>query len=152
VPQLQTEQGVVRFFRDHRGQRLPSAAPMNPMSRSFVAALESFVARHRLPLVQFRSGERNDDVMAEHLHQFGKEEGVLFIGKAQEKTKVFRTEKRTSPTTGKSYPWIVRSTAMVNQCGRPGEPREKSALNNATRFLISSSAEACPRPIRRGDS
>jgi hypothetical protein len=27
---------------------------------------------------------------------------------------VFRTEKRRSPVTGLPYPWIVRSTAMVN--------------------------------------
>jgi hypothetical protein len=27
---------------------------------------------------------------------------------------VFRTEKRRSPPTGRPYPWIVRSTAMVN--------------------------------------
>jgi hypothetical protein len=39
---------------------------------------------------------------------------VVFIGKAQEKTSVFRTERRKSPTTGRPYPWIVRSTAMVN--------------------------------------
>ena len=114
VPQLQTENGVVRFFRNHRGCPLPSAALMNPMSRSFVTALERYVARHHLPLVQFRSGERKDAVMAEQLGRFGKDEGVVFIGKAQEKTKVFRTEKRLSPTTGKPYPWIVRSTAMVN--------------------------------------
>jgi hypothetical protein len=36
------------------------------------------------------------------------------VGKAQEKTPVFRTEKRRNPDTGQSYPWIVRSTAMVN--------------------------------------
>ena len=30
VPRLQTEQGVVWFFRDHRGQPLPSAALMSP--------------------------------------------------------------------------------------------------------------------------
>jgi hypothetical protein len=35
-------------------------------------------------------------------------------GKAQEKTPVFRTEKRRNPQTGYSYPWIVRSSAMVN--------------------------------------
>ena len=52
--------------------------------------------------------------MAEHLRQFRQEEGVVFVGKAQEKTPVFRTEKRRSPTTGRPYPWIVRSTAMVN--------------------------------------
>jgi hypothetical protein len=42
------------------GQPLPSAALMSPMSRNFVARLESFVARHEIPLVQFRKGERKD--------------------------------------------------------------------------------------------
>jgi hypothetical protein len=114
VPRLQAEQGIVRFFREHRGQPLPSAALMNPMTRNFVAALDRFVARRAIPLVQFRKGERKDEVMAEHLSKFGKEEGVVFVGKAQEKTPVFRTEKRRSPKTGLPYPWIVRSTAMVN--------------------------------------
>ncbi|MFZ1106674.1 MAG: hypothetical protein WAN86_28070 [Hyphomicrobiaceae bacterium] len=114
VPQLQCEQGVVRFFKYHRGQPLPSAALMSPLSRGFVAQLERFVTEHDLPLVQFRKGERKDAVMASHLRRFGGEEGVLFVGKAQEKTPVFRTEKRRSPTTGLPYPWIVRSSAMVN--------------------------------------
>ena len=46
---------------------------------------------------------------------FAGEEGVLFIGKAQEKVPVFRTEKRRNPQTGGTYPWIVRSTGLVNQ-------------------------------------
>jgi hypothetical protein len=114
VPWLQTERGVVQFFRGHRGQPVPSAALMNPMSRSFVARLEDFAARHAIPLVQFRKGQRKDEVMAEHLRHFRHGEGVVFIGKAQEKTPVFRTERRKSPKTGRPYPWIVRSTAMVN--------------------------------------
>jgi hypothetical protein len=114
VPRLQTEQGIVWFFREHRRQPLPSAALMSPISKRFVAALEGFAARHRLALVQFRKGQRKDDVMAEQLSKFQKEEGVVFIGKAQEKAPVFRTEKRRNPKTGQPYPWIVRSTAMVN--------------------------------------
>jgi hypothetical protein len=39
---------------------------------------------------------------------------VLFVGRAQEKTGVFRTEKRINPTTGAAYPWLVRRTAIVN--------------------------------------
>jgi hypothetical protein len=74
VPRLQTEQGVVWFFREHRGQPPPSAALMSPMSRSFVAKLESFVAEHQISLVSFRKGQRKDAVMAEHLRKFGKEE------------------------------------------------------------------------------
>src|SRR5262245_58886311 len=114
VPRLQSELGVVGFFREHRGQPLPSAALMSPMSRGFVAALEKFVVRQEVPLVPFRKGERKDTVMGAHLRNFNKEEGVVFVGKAQEKTPVFRTEKRRSPKTGQPYPWIVRSTAMVN--------------------------------------
>jgi hypothetical protein len=45
VPRLQHEMGIVGFFRQHRGQPLPSAALMQPMSRAFVAKLESFTAR-----------------------------------------------------------------------------------------------------------
>ena len=114
VPRLQHEVGIVGFFREHRGQPLPSAALMQPMSRAFVAKLESFTAQHEIPLVQFRKGQRKDDVMKEHLRKFQEQEGVVFVGKAQEKTPVFRTEKRRNPKTGQPYPWIVRSTAMVN--------------------------------------
>jgi hypothetical protein len=38
----------------------------------------------------------------------------VFVGKAQENTPVFRTERRRSPKTGQPYPWIVRRSAMVN--------------------------------------
>ena len=114
VPGLQYELGIVRFFREHRGQPLPSAALMSPMTRTFVAALEDFMARHEIPLVQFEKGQRKDTVMAEHLRRFGREEGVVFVGKAQENTPVFRTERRQSPKTGRAYPWIVRRSAMVN--------------------------------------
>ena len=37
VPRLQCAYGAVSFFRDHRGQPLPSSALMSPMSRRFVA-------------------------------------------------------------------------------------------------------------------
>lgn len=53
-------------------------------------------------------------MLQEHLARFQGTEGVLFVGKAQEKTAVFRTEKRRNPETGQTYPWLVRSTAMVN--------------------------------------
>src|ERR1700737_2133210 len=114
VPGARHETGGGGFFRGRRGQRLPSAALMQPMSRAFVAKLENFAAQHEIPLVQFRKGQRKDDVMKEYLRKFGKDEGVVFIGKAQEKTPVFRTEKRRNPKSGQPYPWIVRSTAMVN--------------------------------------
>jgi hypothetical protein len=115
VPPLQCESGVVKFFRSHRGHPFASSALMDPMTKAFVAAMERFAKQEQIPVVQFRKGQRKDDVMAEHLARFDKPEGVVMLGKAQEKTPVFRTEKRRNPETGKSYPWIVRSTAMINQ-------------------------------------
>jgi hypothetical protein len=52
--------------------------------------------------------------MKEYLCKFRQDEGVVFVGKAQEKTPVLCTEKRSNPKTGRTYPWIVKSTAMVS--------------------------------------
>jgi len=114
VPGLQSEGSVAWFFRTHRGQLFASSALMAPMSKAFVAGIEAFAATHQLPLIVFEKGQRKDAVMAEHLAQFTGAEGILFVGKAQEKTAVFRTERRRNPQTGQPYPWLVRSTAMVN--------------------------------------
>ena len=114
VPGLQYESGVAAFFRAHRGQLFASSALMAPMSKAFVAAIEAFVAEHALPLIPFAKGQRKDAVMAQHLARFPGDEGLLFVGRAQEKAAVCRTEKRRNPQTGQPYPWLVRSTAMVN--------------------------------------
>jgi lysine/ornithine N-monooxygenase len=52
-------------------------------------------------------------VMKEYLAQCRVSEGVLFIGKAQEKARVFRTIRKKNPQTGKSYPWITREPFAV---------------------------------------
>jgi hypothetical protein len=114
VPQLQCDKGVVGFFRIHLGYPFVSSALMDPISKAFIAAMGQFVKDREIPVVTFEKGQRKDDVAAEHLARFEGQEGVLFVGKAQEKSAVLRTEKRRNPTTGQSYPWIVRSTAMVN--------------------------------------
>ena len=41
-------------------------------------------------------------------------DGVVFVGKAQEKCTVYRTEKRHNPKTKRAYAWIVKSAALVN--------------------------------------
>ena len=114
VPQLQRELGVVGFLRNHRGHLFASSALLAPISDAFLQAIADFTAAQAIPVLTFAKGQRKDDVAAEHLVRFAQPEGVLFVGKAQEKTPVFRTEKRKSPKTGQGYPGIVRSTAMVN--------------------------------------
>ncbi len=115
VPILQSERGIAHFFREHRGHRFASSALMAPMTRSFVNGIEEFAKREGLRLVPFEKGERKDDVAQAYLREFRGTEGVLFIGKAQEKTRVVRTERRRNEQTGQTYAWLVRSTAMVNQ-------------------------------------
>ena len=115
VPKLQYEGGVVGFFRGHRGATFASSALMDPITKDFVADIHRFVKHEGVDLVTFEKGQRKDDVAHEYLADFDGDEGVLFVGKAQEKTSTFRTEKRTNPLTGRTYPWIVRATAIVNQ-------------------------------------
>lgn len=105
---------MVSFFRFHRGHAFASSALMAPMSRAFVRSIKTFADESGVPVVPFQKNQRKDDVAAEHLARFTGAEGVLFVGKAQEKIPVFRTEKRRNPQTGQSYAWIVRSTATVN--------------------------------------
>src|SRR6266403_3005026 len=115
VPQLQHDRGVVGFFRYHRGHTFASSALMKPISDRFVADLESYATEQKVPLIRFEKGQRKDDVAQEHLARFKGAEGLLFIGKAQEKSRVFRTEGRRHPKTGQRFAWIVPSTALVNQ-------------------------------------
>jgi hypothetical protein len=114
VPHLQTAGAVVGYLRGHRGQRFASTAAVVPMTEAFVRNIEDFVEREGIDLVAFAKGQRKDDVTQRYLRGFRKSEGVLYVGKAQEKARVMRTERRRSPSTGGTYPWIVESTAMVN--------------------------------------
>ena len=115
VPLLQRAAGAAYFFRKMRGAAVPSSALMAPMTRRFVDAIKSFAARNRIEIVTFRRGERKDDRTRQYLRRWSGGEGVLYIGKAQEKAKVVRTERRHDPATGDTYPWLAASTAMVNQ-------------------------------------
>src|SRR5260221_13227243 len=117
VPELQRVEGVLGFIHGHLGQPIASTSVIAPMSRDFTARLAAFAGAHGIPRIDFARGQRKDDVMHEHLAAFeaaGHTEGVLFIGRAQEKNTVFRTEKRRG-ADGRSYPWIVRTTSVVNQ-------------------------------------
>jgi len=113
-PRLQHPAAVAGFIRHHLGFPIASSAVLAPISEAFVTAIRAFARDYSVPMVDFVKGQRKDDVMHEHLAAFEGDEGVLFIGRAQEKAGVFRTEKRRD-SAGRSYPWIVRATAMVNQ-------------------------------------
>ena len=113
-PKLQTEKQAACFFRFHRGQPVASSSLMGVMTNAFLRRVDDFVEQHQIPVVAFQKGQRKDDVAAEYRQRFQGTEGILFLGKAQEKVTVFRTEKRTG-SDGHKYPWIVKSATPVNQ-------------------------------------
>lgn len=124
VPALQTEWGAYRFLRHHRGFPVPSSALMAPISRAFIAAIEAFVKANDIPYLTFAPGQRKDEVVAPYLKRFGQGEGIYLVGKAQEKTKTFRTHKGHGPQTRDRAAQLYRSTAMVNHYYFYGRDRD----------------------------
>ena len=114
MPRLAYGGGVAGFFVGHRGYQYASTALMDPMTKTFVAEVHAFIAAHGVELVHFGKGERKDEVTARFLAGFTTEEGVLYVGRAQEKAGVWRTQRRYNPATGGSYAWLVRSSAFIN--------------------------------------
>jgi hypothetical protein len=117
VPKLQRDLGVVGFIREHLGMPAASTAVLQKKTEGFYAEVRAFAAREGVPVVDFRAGQRKDDVMREHLARFlagGGTEGVVFIGRAQEKVSVWATTRRRD-AEGRSYPWIVRESRVVTQ-------------------------------------
>jgi hypothetical protein len=117
VPKLQRDLGVVGFIREHLGKPVASTAVLAERTEGFYAEIRAFAAGNGIPVVEFRAGQRKDDVMRERLAQFlaeGQTEGVVFIGRAQEKVSVWATTRRRD-AEGKSYPWIVRESRVVTQ-------------------------------------
>ena len=118
-PRLQYGGGISGFFVQHRGHKFASSALMAPITDAFVTAVNGYVTTRGLDLVSFKKGERKDDVAHRYLAAATRPdgtipEGILFVGRAQEKAVVFRTQQRRNPVTGVRYAWLVRDTAMVN--------------------------------------
>jgi hypothetical protein len=113
-PRLAYGGGVSGFFVGHRGYHYASTALMDPMTKTFVADIHGFVAARGLELISFTKGQRKDDLAQQFLDKFTEPEGVLFVGRAQEKAGVWRTQRRYNSVTGGSYAWLVRSSAFIN--------------------------------------
>ena len=104
VPHLQSVGAVVGYLRVHRGQRFASTTAVTPMTEAFVRNIDQFVNDEGVDLVAFQKGQRKDDVTQKYVRKFTRREGVLYVGKAQEKARVMRTERRCSRFTGGTYP------------------------------------------------
>jgi hypothetical protein len=114
-PELQIERKVYRYLRTQHGAGAVSSRHFQTMTKAFVQSIEAFAKAMNIPLFTFDRHARKEQIAAEHRAKYTGTEGILFIGKAEEKVKTFRTQGRRCPETGASYPWLLKSTAMVNQ-------------------------------------
>jgi hypothetical protein len=113
VPGLQYAAGLVGYVHRQLGLPIASTAPLARITEAFDKAVHRFARDHAIAWVDFAKGQRKDDIAQQYLARFSGTEAVLFVGRAQEKTKLFRTEKRRH-ANGDSYPWIVPATGLVN--------------------------------------
>jgi hypothetical protein len=111
-PRLQHGGGAAAFFTSNRGYAYASTALMDPMTKAFVADIHHFIASAGVDLVHFGK-ERKDEVTQRYLAGFTGTEGVLYVGRAQEKATVWRTQRRFH-ADGSSYAWLAKTSALVN--------------------------------------
>ena len=109
--------------------------PDDPISKTFVAAIEQLARRERIPVVLFRKGQRKEDIAAGYLRKCTRPEGVVFIGKAQEKTPVFRTERRNEKHRRQlSVAGAIHRQGQPVLCLLPG-PRFRTLLPEVQHLL-----------------
>lgn len=94
VPRLQTSGGVVRFLG--RGDHVvPSPALFGQITQAFKTKLLAWCEAEKVRFIEFRKGERKDDVVQPYRCHFPKSEGVVLVGVAQEKASSWTATKET---------------------------------------------------------
>lgn len=94
IPTLQVPGQLVNFLVHHRRQKIPSPVLLKRITDQFVQGVRAFVEEHQVPIIQFRPGQRKEDVAAEYRQASEQAEGVVFIGVAQEKAQAFKGQKK----------------------------------------------------------
>jgi len=81
-----------------------STTLMGPVSKAFVTDIHRFAKTEGIEIVHFERGQRKDEETRRWLKQFQAEEGVLYIGVAQEQLAGFRLTTKISARTGMAFP------------------------------------------------
>ena len=115
VPGLQRPGQLAWFLTEHRGNWFPSPVLIGRMTEQFVSAIKAFAGRERVPIVHFKSGERKDDIAEKRFAKFRGEEGVVFIGVAQEWDRAFRSKPKRRKNGSVATFDFYRASVAVNQ-------------------------------------
>lgn len=114
VPTLQTSGQLCAFLCDHLGNRIASPAAFRPLHDRFVQTVTTFANQRVVPVVQFERGQRKEDVADGYRARFLADEGVVFIGVAQERQFSFKATKHIVPPHAVHFAFSRQSVA-VNQ-------------------------------------
>src|SRR6266571_4796881 len=111
VPRLQWEGGVIGFLL-HRGQKIPSPAVFGQITEAFKTGLRAWADERDIPWIEFKKGERKDDVVQPYRERFTGTDGVVLVGVAQERARAWRgVKQRNGPFVDFVYQW---TTVCVN--------------------------------------
>src|ERR1044071_148120 len=90
VPKLQTSGQLVFFLREHLGNPLPSPALLGRIGERSRREVEQFVQQQGIPRVRF---QRKDGIATQMRRRQSGQEGVVFVGVAQERCSSFKGTK-----------------------------------------------------------
>ena len=113
MPRLQTSGQLCYFLQKHLGNPIPSPALLRPRHEAFIAHIKRYADQQGIPVVPFSRGQRKDDVAKEHRKGFEREEGVVFIGVAQERAQSFKARKEKTKKGAIDFYWS-RQSVWVN--------------------------------------
>ncbi len=93
VPLLQAPGQIATFCRQQLNAPIASPALFRPLLERFTHAVNAFADQHDVPIIHFTRDRKKDAVAAEQRARFTADEGVVFIGIAQEKATSFKGHK-----------------------------------------------------------
>jgi hypothetical protein len=93
VPRLHSSGGVIGFLH-HRGHSILSPAVFGQITAAFKTGLRAWAEAQGIPWIEFKKGDRKDDVVRPYRARFRGTEGVVLIGVAQERATAWRGVKR----------------------------------------------------------
>jgi hypothetical protein len=98
VKHLQLPGGLITFIREQMGFPIPSPMVLPPFTQAFRKAVEKYAKEQGLSIADFAKGEDKDEKARAHLAKFEKKQGVVLIGKAQEKALGYKGQRKDHGT------------------------------------------------------
>jgi hypothetical protein len=93
IPNLQVPGQLVRFIQ-HRGYAIPSPSILGKWTNEYKEVVKSFAEEQGIEVIHFERGVRKEEVAAQYRERFEGQEGILFIGIAQERAHAYKAHKR----------------------------------------------------------